>query len=92
VVLFGEILPLDALAEARRLCRCADVMLVVGTSGMVEPAACLPYAALAAGALVVEVNPVPTALTSYAHYSIQATATAALPALWERLEMRVRSS
>ena len=90
VVLFGEILPLQALSEARQLCEEADVLLVVGTSGIVEPAASLPYVALHNGALIVEINPERTPLTGHAHYSIQATATAALPALWERMDGKLR--
>lgn len=91
VVLFREVLPPEALSEAQDLCSRADVLLVVGTSGLVEPAASLPYLALHAGALVVEINPTPTPLTGYVHYSIQATATAALPPLWERIEEKLNS-
>lgn len=86
VALFGEALALHVLDAAREACIVADVLLVVGTSGVVEPAASLPYLSLAGGALVVEINPTATALTGVAHYSIQAPATTALPALWERIQ------
>lgn len=85
VVLFGEALPQQALSEARDLAVRADVMLVVGTSVQVEPAASLPFITLGEGGLVVEVNPEPTALTGLAQYSVQAGAADALPVLWERV-------
>ena len=85
VVLFGESLPRQALQEAQELALAADVMLVVGTSVVVEPAASLPFLALSAGALVVEINPSLTPLTGLAQYSIQAPANTVLPLLWQRL-------
>lgn len=90
VVLFGEALPEQALADARDLAVRADVMLVVGTSGQVEPAASLPFITLGEGGLVVEVNPEPTVLTGLAQYSVQARAADALPLLWERVREALR--
>ena len=90
VVLFGEMLPIAALEEAQELSSRADVMLVIGTSAIVEPAASLPFLALAGGALVIEVNPAPTALTGLAQYSIQSSAATALPPLWERVKETLR--
>lgn len=89
VVLFGEPLPENALSEAHELALRADVMLVVGTSVVVQPAASLPFLALSAGALVVEVNPRSTSLTGMAQYSIQAPANTALPLLWQQLSGRI---
>ena len=63
VVWFGEALPADALDRARRAARNAGVVLVIGTSSLVYPAAALPEIARAAGAYVVEVNPEPTPLS-----------------------------
>jgi NAD-dependent deacetylase len=56
VVWFGEILPLEALAEAERAVAECDVFLSIGTSNVVEPAASLPWIAAARGALVGIVN------------------------------------
>ncbi len=67
VVWFGEALPPRALAEADRVAREAQVFLVIGTSGVVEPAASLARVAWSAGARVVEINPEPTPLSSIAH-------------------------
>jgi NAD-dependent deacetylase len=63
VVWFGEMLPPGALEKAVALAHQAEVMLVVGTSGMVQPAASLPLVAAKAGARVIEINPDETPLT-----------------------------
>ncbi len=63
VVLFGENLPERELKKAFELAENCDLMLVVGTSMVVYPAAFLPYAALSAGIPVVEVNPERTPLS-----------------------------
>ena len=57
VVWFGEALPTDALAAAEAAVRSCDVMMVVGTSGLVYPAAALPILALRLGKPVLHVNP-----------------------------------
>ena len=57
VVWFGEALPAQELDRAFDLSESCDAMLVVGTSGVVQPAASLPFVAARAGALVIDVNP-----------------------------------
>jgi NAD-dependent deacetylase len=81
VVWFGEPLPRGALEAAFDAARACDVFLSVGTSGLVEPAASLPLAALESGAFLIEVNPEPTPLTPRATLAIAARAGVALPAL-----------
>ena len=49
VVLFGELLPERAMAEAQRLCAAADVLLCIGSSLEVHPVAGLPELTLGAG-------------------------------------------
>ncbi|MDH4046498.1 MAG: NAD-dependent deacylase [Gemmatimonadota bacterium] len=56
VVWFGEILPLEALAAAEDAAVTCDVLLSVGTSNLVVPAASLPWMAAGRGATVVVVN------------------------------------
>jgi len=56
VVWFGESLDSDLLQRAVQAARTAEVMLVIGTSAVVQPAASLALEAKAAGALVVEIN------------------------------------
>jgi NAD-dependent deacetylase len=71
VVFFGEQLPEKALLSAYELARTCDVMMVIGTSGLVVPAANLPYVALRNGAAVIEVNWEKTPLSNHiSKYSI----------------------
>ena len=81
VVWFGEALPADALGEAFEAAHSCDLFLSVGTSGLVQPAASLPFEALQAGAVVVEVNPDETPLTRRVHYTLRGSASKVLPAL-----------
>ncbi|HEY2932453.1 MAG TPA: NAD-dependent deacylase [Acidobacteriota bacterium] len=74
VVWFGEMLPADTWAAAERLCGCADLMFVVGTSAVVYPAAGLPLLAGSRGAYVVEVNIQPTDLTPHTDLFLQGKA------------------
>ncbi|MCZ4556974.1 NAD-dependent deacylase [Rhodococcus maanshanensis] len=81
VVWFGEPLPRAAWDAAEDAVEGCDLMVVVGTSGMVYPAAELPARAAASGATVLEINPEPTELTAVATHCWRATAAKALPAL-----------
>lgn len=81
VVWFGEMLPAEVIGSASEAASGCDVFLSIGTSSLVYPAASLPYAANAAGATVVEVNPEDTPLTSVADYTLRGTAGEVLPAL-----------
>lgn len=63
VVWFGEALPADALRAAIEASAAADVMLIVGTSGVVQPAADLPIYAAQRGARLIEINPTRSELT-----------------------------
>jgi len=49
VVLFGELLPVEAMARAERLCSSADLLLCIGSSLEVHPVAGLPALTLARG-------------------------------------------
>lgn len=84
VVWFGEALPRDAIERAFAEAESADVCLVVGTSGVVQPAASLPLVARRSGAWVVEINPEPSALTPEIDVFLQGKAGAVLPALVAR--------
>lgn len=63
VVLFGEAIPRDALEAADRAAESADVVIVVGTSATVYPAAELPLIAKRNGAYIIECNLEPTDFT-----------------------------
>lgn len=62
-VFFGEAIPPDALMRSHQESSTCDLMLVIGTSAMVYPAASMPEIAYDAGAKVVEINPSATPLT-----------------------------
>lgn len=81
VVWFGENLPADALEAAERAARHSDLMLVVGTSGEVYPAAGLAFTAHQSGARVVVINPEPTPLDVVAEICLRDTAATCLPTL-----------
>jgi NAD-dependent deacetylase len=81
VVWFGEMLPLPAVEAAESAARRCDVMLVVGTSGAVWPAAGLAGLARRAGAFVAIVNPQSSEIDGEAHVVLRATAATALPEL-----------
>ena len=81
VVWFGESLPGEAWRTAEAAMRDAALVLVVGTSAMVQPAASLPVIARDHGALVVEINPEHTPLSGRVDHAWRATAAEALPQL-----------
>ncbi len=81
VVWFGENLPSDALEAAwDAFCAC-DTALVIGTSGLVEPAASLGRVALDRGAFLIEINPVETPFSGLADCSLRLGAIEGLEAL-----------
>jgi NAD-dependent deacetylase len=81
VVWFGEALPHEAWGKAVAAARRASVVLVVGTSSLVRPAADLPEIALHAGAWVVEVNTEETPLSGVASERLVGPAGSILPRL-----------
>ena len=83
-VLFGEELPLEALVRAQNAALGCDIMLIIGTSAVVQPAACLPYLAKQQGAKLVEIN-IEKAFSG-ADFFIQEKAGIALPRLVEEIE------
>lgn len=88
VVWFGEIPPTDGIERAAGAIAMCDVMLVVGTSGEVYPVAGFPAAAQAAGADVVDINPLASPISQLADVFIAARAGEALPALVEAVRRR----
>ena len=83
VVWFGEALPERQWTRAEAACRQADLCLVVGTSGLVHPAAQLPTIAKAAGSSIVVVGPDATALDEVADVVLRGRAGTVVPALIE---------
>jgi len=63
-IFFGEMIPRDALVRSQQVSAACDVMLVIGTSATVQPAATMPFIAKDSGAFIIEINPEPTPFTS----------------------------
>ena len=81
VVWFGEALPRDQLEAAVEAARTCEVFFSIGTSGVVQPAASLAFAAHNRGAIVVEINTEPTPLTPKVNYALHGKSGEILPEL-----------
>ncbi len=92
VVWFGEALPEAALTAAVEAATTCDVLLTVGTSAVVYPAAEIPRIAARSGATVIQVNPQPTPLDRIAAINLRGTAAQLLPnmvaAAWKATQER----
>ena len=86
VVLFGEPMPAAAMHEALSLAQSADVMLVVGSSLVVRPAADVPLAAVRCGATLIIINAEPTPFDSLAEVVIHGRAGEVLPEILKLLD------
>jgi NAD-dependent deacetylase len=83
VVLFGEPMPQAAVTKAFALAREADVVLVVGSSLVVYPAADIPLVALRSGARMIVVNAEPTPFDGLAEVVIHGRSGEVLPEIVE---------
>ena len=84
-VMFGEPIPADVLRECKDQTERCDCMLLVGTSGTVNPAAQLPLVARERGATLIEVNPDETALSASCQVTLRGPSGELLPLLTEQL-------
>lgn len=84
VVWFGESLPLDVWEAAVAAVAECDVLLSIGTSGAVYPAAALPKQALSSGAVVIHINPNRVAVSSENEISLVGKGGVILPQLLAR--------
>lgn len=82
VVWFGEALPAGIMEKAEHATLSADLLLVVGTSAIVYPAAGLVPLAKAAGAKVIEINIEPTPFSGLVDFPLQGPAGELLPVLF----------
>ena len=78
-ILFGEPLPKEPMAKAVELCRNTNLMIVIGTSLTVYPAAFLPQLAKNAGAKVILINLEGTNKDDVADVVLRGRATEILP-------------
>ncbi len=81
VVWFGEAMPPEAWDNAERACRECDVLLVIGTSAVVYPAAGLIGVAKAAGAGIIVVNTQPSDASPLADIELLGLAGEIVPKL-----------
>lgn len=81
VVWFGESLPPDLVARSLEAVDACDVLLVAGTSSLVQPAASFADVTLNRGNPVIEVNLEPTPLTERATWSFRGRSGEILPGL-----------
>ena len=88
VVWFGEALPEAALRAAFKAAGECDVLLSIGTSGVVQPAASIPQLALQAGATVAHINPQPSGQGGAREFSLAGAAGVVLPELLRQLDAR----
>lgn len=86
IVWFGESLSSSVLHKAFLLSSSCQIMFIVGTSAVVQPAASFPLTASEAGAKIVEINPDPTPLTSYCDLSFRGKAGEILPMIDKELK------
>jgi len=96
ITLFGESLPVGELSLAARAIdrlnpATNDVLLVIGTTGGVYPAASLPEMALKKGVRVIEVNMHPSSISGAADVFLQGRAKELLPALLERVREKKKN-
>jgi NAD-dependent deacetylase len=90
VVFFGEPIPWEAQTRSFEEARTCDLVLVVGTSAVVYPAAGIPTSARQSGAKIIEINTESTPLTGYiSDYLIQGTAGTILPRIVEEVRQHV---
>ena len=86
VVFFGESLDPNDVYQSMELARSCDLMIILGTSGVVQPASLIPKYAKDAGAKLVEINPEPTALSSLCDLVIRDTSAKTLPQVLANIE------
>ena len=84
-VMFGEPIPEDVLLSCRQQAETCDLMLLVGTSGTVNPAARLPIVAKELGSSLIEINLDDTTLTSWCDIILNGPSGEILPLLLKRL-------
>jgi len=81
IVWFGESLHPEDLSRSEDALRSCELLLIIGTSGVVYPAASFASVARAAGAFVVEINLERTPTSALVDVSVQGRAKDLLPLL-----------
>jgi NAD-dependent deacetylase len=87
VILFGEELPKKAFDQALKKARSADLMLAVGTSLEVYPAASLPEIAKKNGAKIISIDSERTSWEDLCDYSVNGPAGEILPRIVQAIKI-----
>ena len=82
IVWFGESLAREDLESSYQALNSCDVLLIIGTSGLVYPAASFAPIAKAAGAFVIEINLDPTPQTELVDVALQGRASELIPSVF----------
>lgn len=82
IVWFGDMLNAEVVDQATEAIRQCDLLVSVGTSGSVWPAAGFPHLARESGAHCLEINPEATEMSSLYHETFRAPAGKVLPSLF----------
>jgi len=86
IVWFGDNLRMDVISKVRDALAACDLLVAIGTSAVVYPAADMPLIAMRAGARLVEINPEDTPMSSIYEIRLRTTATEGLAQLYEGLK------
>jgi NAD-dependent deacetylase len=85
-IFFGEAIPVNAIEQSEWHAANCDVMLIVGSTGQVVPAANIPFVASRNGCKIIEINPEPSAFTyEISNFVLKGTATKVLSELITKL-------
>lgn len=87
VVWFGESLDADIMNQVYAELGKADVLFVIGTSGMVQPAASFPMIVKRNNGTLIEINPDTTALSRYVDIRVGGKAGEVVPKIDEMYDM-----
>ncbi len=88
-VAFGE--PVQDFQDAMSMADASDLMFVLGTSGVVYPAASIPVSAKSKGALLIEINPEKSSLTAECDFYIRGKTGVQLPLIVKALKTLLSS-
>jgi NAD-dependent deacetylase len=89
-VFFGEQIPISAIEAAHEAVENCKIIMIIGTSGVVYPAAEVPFQAASRGAAVVEINVNPTPFTSaVTQYFLEGSASQVLPRIIDELGLKL---
>lgn len=91
-IFFGEGIPEKALQRSYQEASLADVFLVIGSSGEIQPACQIPPLAKARGAKMIEINPHKSNFTPIADIFLKGPATEVVSALVKELGLKLRDA